>query len=127
MNHKVLAESILKDIDYSPTHVHWGEHKAAAFDLAKAIDGYKPKAANCLACHLKVVNILRRACDLPPIGMEATPEKHSHRLSICRGTQEDGSDRCEHLMWPGLNCSVCGCFVDIKARFRKQHCPLGKW
>jgi hypothetical protein len=125
MDLKQRAGYILERIDYSPTHVHWGEHKHAAFELAQAIDGYKPKGANCLSCHLKVVNVLRRAIELPPIGMEATPEQHTKRLDICRGT--DTTPRCEHLRWADLNCGVCGCFVDIKARFRKQHCPLGKW
>jgi hypothetical protein len=67
MDLKERAGYILERIDYSPTHVHWGEHKHAAFELAQAIDGYKPKGANCLSCHLKVVNVLRRAIDLPPI------------------------------------------------------------
>jgi len=120
------AEAILKEIDYSHSHVHWGEHRQEALSLAWSLAGYKPKG-NCLACHLKVVNILRGAIDLPPIGLEATQSQHERRLSICRGVSNDGSDACEHLAWPGLNCGVCGCFVDIKARFKKQHCPLGKW
>jgi hypothetical protein len=127
MNHKQLAEAILSQIDYSPTYVHWGEHRTAAFDLARAIQVYKPKSANCLSCHLKVVNILRDAAGMPPIGAEATETKRSQRLAICRGTAEDGSDACEHLAWPGLNCKVCGCFVDLKAAFKKQNCPVGKW
>lgn len=120
------AQAILKEIDYSPTHVHWGQHREEAFSLAWSLAGYKPKG-NCLTCHLKVVNILRSAMNMPPIGQEATQTQRERRLATCRGVADDGSDACEHLAWPGLNCGVCGCFVDLKAAFKKQHCPIGKW
>lgn len=125
MPDKGRIAQILEEINYSPQHVAWGPHRDEAFALATAIDGYRVKGAGCLACHLKVVNILRHAIDMPPVGGEASESLRSRRLKVCRGT--DGEGRCEHLAWPGTNCSVCGCFVDIKASFRKFRCPLGKW
>ncbi len=43
----------------------------------------------------------------------------ARRLSVC--------EACPFLIAGEKRCSKCGCFVDAKARFRTQHCPLGKW
>lgn len=40
------------------------------------------------------------------------------RLSVCRSCEQLRSNR---------TCAKCGCFVDAKARFRSQICPLRKW
>lgn len=97
-----------------------------AKSLAKQLTGYKP-TARCMACYFKVLNILREAVDLPPVGGEASESLRSRRLHVCRGVAGDGSDACEHLAWPGLNCGKCGCFVDIKASFKFFQCPMNKW
>jgi len=42
---------------------------------------------------------------------------HQVRIEKCRD--------CEHLM--GLNCGICGCFVEDKAKYAMEECPIGKW
>lgn len=42
---------------------------------------------------------------------------HQVRIEKCRD--------CEHLI--GLNCGLCGCFVNDKAKYAMQECPIGKW
>lgn len=100
--------------------------KAEAVALYASATGRKPKV-NCGACDAEVIDWLRSFKGLPSIRRAASPSLHRMRLSICRGNNPDGSDACEHLAWPGLNCRLCGCFVDVKARLKKQKCPAGKW
>jgi hypothetical protein len=40
------------------------------------------------------------------------------RLAVCGSCDQLRSNR---------TCAQCGCFVDAKARFRSQGCPLRKW
>lgn len=44
-------------------------------------------------------------------------EEYKRRLSVC--------DVCEHRK--GQRCSVCGCFVALKAKGRAWDCPDGRW
>jgi hypothetical protein len=39
------------------------------------------------------------------------------RVHICKD--------CRHL--ENTRCSVCGCFVTLKAGLKVEKCPLGKW
>lgn len=51
-------------------------------------------------------------------GLAKTPEKElRQRLEIC------GS--CDQLK--DSKCQVCGCYVSIKASWRSESCPIGKW
>lgn len=47
-----------------------------------------------------------------------TPPQVSSRLAACGSCDQLRSNR---------TCAQCGCFVDAKARFRSQSCPLRKW
>jgi hypothetical protein len=110
------------------TGITWAPgHKLRAFDLAKEHRHYKPSSRGCLACNIKALNIVRELADLPPIGGEASESLRTRRLNVCRGSEGDGTDACEHLAWPGLNCGLCGCFVDVKAAFKRLPCPANKW
>lgn len=100
--------------------------KAEAFAIHKAGTGSDLKGT-CGSCNRTVMDYLRKVAGLHPLNAETSPAMHRHRLNICRGVNGDGSDACEHLAWPGLNCGKCGCFIDLKARMRRQHCPIGKW
>ena len=46
---------------------------------------------------------------------------YAQRLSLCR--------ECEHLL--SGTCMKCGCYVELRAAFRNNHCPLAgtkrKW
>lgn len=48
-------------------------------------------------------------------------EMYQERLEICRG--------CPSLDQEKMVCreKTCGCFVETKARWASQQCPLGKW
>ncbi len=96
MNHKVLAETILKEIDYSPTHVHWGEHRAAAFDLAKAVatieknlDRQVKKGALDAAAKAAALGRIRTDTTLDAVAgatvvVEAATERKALKLEIFR-------------------------------------------
>lgn len=47
-----------------------------------------------------------------------TVEQVAARLATCASCEQLRSNR---------SCAKCGCFVDAKARFRSQTCPLSKW
>ena len=47
-----------------------------------------------------------------------TPKQVASRLAACGSCDQLRSNR---------TCARCGCFVDAKARFRSQSCPLRKW
>ena len=47
-----------------------------------------------------------------------TPKQVAERLAACGSCDQLRSNR---------TCARCGCFVDAKARFRSQNCPLRKW
>ena len=41
------------------------------------------------------------------------------RMDICRG--------CEHFNAESERCNNCGCFLNIKATWNSEKCPLSKW
>jgi hypothetical protein len=47
-----------------------------------------------------------------------TAQQVAARLAVCASCDQLRSNRA---------CAKCGCFVDAKARFRSQDCPLRKW
>jgi len=47
-----------------------------------------------------------------------TARQVAARLAVCGSCDQLRSNR---------TCARCGCFVDAKARFRSQNCPLRKW
>lgn len=53
-------------------------------------------------------------------GALAVPhESIASRMETCRA--------CEHFIHDQNRCALCGCFAELKARMRSQHCPVGKW
>ena len=126
---KVRAIEILHATAHSATAIQWPDNatKQEAFDVYRQLSGHNLKVDNCPPCNYTVINYFRSIDGLPPIQDVAPERLAQRRLAICRGVLEDGSDACEHLAWPGMNCSVCLCFVDLKARMKKQKCPKGKW
>jgi len=41
------------------------------------------------------------------------------RLALC--------DSCDKLRHSDKRCAMCGCFVSVKARWKGEKCPEGKW
>ncbi|SVD72124.1 uncharacterized protein METZ01_LOCUS424978, partial [marine metagenome] len=54
-------------------------------------------------------------------GMEvvAGAELVEKRTRICRG--------CPWFVAKGQRCAKCGCVVPLKAYFKEEQCPIGKW
>lgn len=125
------ATSIVQQVTYVFTDAHksidWKGRKDRAFALARDLFGYHPSSRTCITCNFKALNLVREIAHLPPIGGEASASLRERRVKVCRGVAGDGSDACEHLAWPGLNCGKCGCFIDIKASFKRFRCPENKW
>lgn len=46
-------------------------------------------------------------------------DSFQERIKVC--------DTCENLVKMTFSCKKCGCFMKIKARFKKSTCPIGKW
>ena len=46
-------------------------------------------------------------------------EEFDRRMSICHS--------CEFLKKPGLQCAKCGCFMKLKTKIDRAHCPIHKW
>jgi len=69
------------------------------------------------------VNLARAAADEAKAifsGALAVPhESIASRMETCRA--------CEHFIHDQNRCALCGCFAELKARMRSQHCPVGKW
>lgn len=53
-------------------------------------------------------------------GASHVPEAvYENRLVVCRG--------CDRFDAESLVCLECGCRLAIKARWRSEECPLGRW
>ena len=69
------------------------------------------------------VNLARAAADEAKAifsGALAVPQESiASRMETCRA--------CEHFIRDQNRCALCGCFAELKARMRSQHCPVGKW
>ena len=51
--------------------------------------------------------------------LEIIQERFEERYSICK--------ECPHHIKLTDQCSKCGCFLRLKALFKDQKCPIGKW
>jgi hypothetical protein len=87
------------------------------------------RSAHAKACQPAAPGLLKRAGSLAKaIGSETkamvqgqptlTAQQVAARLAACASCDQLRSNR---------TCAKCGCFVDAKARFRSQTCPLRKW
>ena len=56
---------------------------------------------------------------LNPKEPRSLEEQVGARLSICRG--------CEFFRAKTEQCRKCGCFMKLKTKLERAHCPIGKW
>jgi hypothetical protein len=49
----------------------------------------------------------------------ATDETRDARLALC--------GQCPHFRHSDKRCSLCGCYTAIKAQWRGEKCPDGRW
>lgn len=102
--------------------------------IPKRASSYRAGVENRRAAHSKArkepaPGLMKRAGSLArAIGSETkakiqgraalTPKQVAARVAVCGSCDQLRSNR---------TCAKCGCFVDAKARFRSQGCPLRKW
>lgn len=106
--HGVLQPELCSEISGSPD----GGRPAslAPTDAPAEGPGWLAKAAN-----LAQAVVTHVAAGMPEAGEEIA----AGRLAICR--------ECVHLDAPRMVCNVCGCWVESKAKWETQHCPINKW
>lgn len=148
-----LAETIraiLSRVEFVPrVSVSWkpGDY-AEAKAIAREIADYRGGNSGCISCHFRILNILREAVDLPPIGAEASDSLKARRLAICRGVAGDGSDACKAYhpatdscgrlvldaflpdlvtLDDGRRVQPCGCYLPAKSWIKSERCPASKW
>lgn len=101
--------------------------KASASSWRNGVESRK--SAHAMARQPAPPGLLKRAGSLAKaIGWETkaivqgqptlTAQQVAARLAVCASCDQLRSNR---------TCAKCGCFVDAKARFRSQTCPLRKW
>jgi len=56
---------------------------------------------------------------LNPKEPRSQEEEMERRLSICRS--------CEFFKPRTEQCAKCGCFMKLKTKLEKAHCPIDKW
>lgn len=47
-----------------------------------------------------------------------TDEVYKQRIGVCEACDKFNADK---------TCQICGCNMEIKARWGEQECPIGKW
>lgn len=55
------------------------------------------------------------------IAIPSAPDKGGmwqRRISLCNACEKYRKTK---------QCGVCGCFMPLKAKFKRAACPLGKW
>ena len=52
-------------------------------------------------------------------GVLASEEVYNHRMSICNS--------CVYFKQQENRCTQCGCYMEVKTRFKKTFCPIHKW
>ena len=122
---KIRIESILGTSRRTPNEIDWNGQKDEAFKYARQLGGYVPDNTSCYDCNAKVWDILQESIGIAPQNQEASQDLRSRRLAVCLGDPQTGRERCDRLL--GINCLECGCFVHIKATFKRFRCPLNKW
>jgi|5_EtaG_2_1085323.scaffolds.fasta_scaffold03427_4 hypothetical protein len=68
----------------------------------------------------KVKNIAKDTAAYLVDGARNVPkEEFIRRAGIC--------DSCVHFIHNQSTCGICGCWMDVKAKWRKSKCPKDKW
>jgi hypothetical protein len=62
---------------------------------------------------------LEKLKEIPSKSTKTSREEEDRRMAICEG--------CEFLKRPAKQCSKCGCFMKLKTKLERGHCPIHKW
>lgn len=119
--------------------VTWNGTQAEGRQLCKSLTGYRPSKSNCLACELKVVDLLREMVNLPPISRPANEGVYEQRMAICEtcAAYHPRTKSCGRLgvdaltprpvLINGNEVNPCGCFLPLKATMKHAACPASLW
>lgn len=104
---------------YMDEHREWSviEHseKSWGYTVMSCLEEDKPKLPSMLKM---AVNLAKALAEHAVDGLGKTPkDSYDARLLRCSWCEKRNDDR----------CSVCGCFIAVKASMRSQSCPLGRW
>jgi hypothetical protein len=56
--------------------------------------------------------------------------ERERRLEICKGNTKknlNSKDKCKFLSSDSNHCTICGCNLSLKSRFKTDRCDIGKW
>lgn len=56
--------------------------------------------------------------------------ERKRRLEICNGSTKKNleiKDKCKFLSSDSKYCTICGCNLSLKSRFKTDRCDIGKW
>jgi hypothetical protein len=56
---------------------------------------------------------------LNPNEKRSSEQEFDRRMDICRS--------CEFFRVKTETCKKCGCFMKLKTKLERAHCPIGKW
>jgi murein L,D-transpeptidase YafK len=62
-----------------------------------------------------------------------TNSKRKKRLEVCKGRKGntkknlDSKNKCKFLSKDSKYCTICGCNLSLKSRFKTDRCDIGKW
>ena len=66
---------------------------------------------------MKVVRFIWALVKYILVGGKVSQEVYDDRLKTCSS--------CEHLK--DTQCGICGCYVNLKAKWSTETCPKNKW
>ncbi len=137
--HKILV--VIDQVIWTRNSIAWGSYvnMTDGRALCRAISGYRPSKGNCHSCETTVLNILREAVNLPPMGRPASADLQAHRLTICKTcpAHHKRTNSCGRLvldavdpkpvMINGASVSPCGCYLPLKTSMKHSTCPANLW
>jgi len=74
---------------------------------------------SCSDCNKKLRAVRAAA---PPAAQQAAMVES--RLSTCRQCEHSTTTLGAEIL---IRCKMCGCFMEVKARFRHLHCAIDLW
>ena len=66
----------------------------------------------------RIINFLIALIKYMIIGDRVDDHVYEDRISICEGCDNLTKER---------TCSICTCFIDVKAKWSTEECPKNKW
>lgn len=133
---------VVDQVTWTKDEIRWGSmmNFNDGRALCRAISGYRPSKGNCHSCETTVLNILREAIKLPPMGKSASDELKAKRMGICATclAYHPKTQSCGRLILDaispkpvtlsnGTTFDPCGCYLPAKTAMKHSQCPSAQW